>query len=212
MIQIPSDEQLINQFLDGRKTDSESAFEILVQRHGPMLFGVCRRVLHREQDAEDAVQTTFLALARKAGTIRDRRMLGGWLREVAHRIALRARARASRRQAIECQTKNMPTSWHQSEVPDALLSLNDLRPVLHEEMDGLPVKYGILVVLGYMEGKSNQEVADLLKLPIGTVKGRLSRAREMLRARLSQRGLDTADVLSLRLTRRTARPQLRSVP
>jgi RNA polymerase sigma-70 factor (ECF subfamily) len=191
---IQSDEQLIDQFLAGQKEDSENAFQVLVRRHGPMLLGVCRRVLRREQDAEDAVQTTFVALARKAGTIRDRRMLGGWLREVAYRTALRSRARARRRQAIENETRAKSSSGQQSDVQDALLLSSELRPVLHAEMDGLPVKYGILVILGYVEGKSNQEVADLLKLPIGTVKGRLSRARNMLRARLCLRGLDTEEV------------------
>jgi RNA polymerase sigma-70 factor (ECF subfamily) len=191
---IQSDEQLIDQFLAGQKDDSEHAFEILVQRHGPMVLGICRRVLRRDQDAEDAFQTTFLALARRAGTIRDRRMLGGWLREVAYRTALRARARGSQRRAIESQATAMSASGHESDVQDARLSSRELRPVLYEEIDGLPVRYGIPVILGYMEGKTNREVADLLKLPIGTVKGRLSRGRDMLRARLSRRGLDPDQV------------------
>ena len=91
---IRSDGQLIDQFLTGEKEESESAFETLVKRHGPMVLGVCRHVLSRVQDAEDAFQATFLVLARKAGTIRDREILGCWLHEVAYRIAMRARRAA----------------------------------------------------------------------------------------------------------------------
>ncbi len=90
---IRSDGQLIDQFLTGQKEDSESAFETLVKRHGPMVLGVCRHVLNRVQDAEDAFQATFFALARKAGTIRDREIVGCWLHEVAYRTAIRARER-----------------------------------------------------------------------------------------------------------------------
>src|SRR5271167_3779380 len=86
-----TDEQLINTYLNGEKEDSETAFESLVKRHGPMVLGVCRSVLGRYQDAEDAFQATFLVLARKADTIRNREILGCWLHAVAHRTALRAR-------------------------------------------------------------------------------------------------------------------------
>ncbi|MGB0069010.1 MAG: sigma factor, partial [Isosphaeraceae bacterium] len=90
---IRSDEQLIDQFLTGQKENSESAFETLLKRHGPMVLGVCRHVLRRDQDAEDAFQATFLVLARKAGTIHNREILGCWLHEVAYRTAIRARER-----------------------------------------------------------------------------------------------------------------------
>ena len=93
---IRSDEQLIDQFLTAQKEDSESAFETLLKRHGPMVLGVCRHVLRRDQDAEDAFQATFLVLARKAGTIHNREILGCWLYEVAYRTAIRARDRHAR--------------------------------------------------------------------------------------------------------------------
>ena len=93
---IRSDEQLIDQFLTGQKEDSESAFKTLLKRHGPMVLGVCRHVLRRDQDAEDAFQATFLVLARKAGTIHNREILGCWLYEVAYRTAIRARERCAR--------------------------------------------------------------------------------------------------------------------
>jgi len=96
MIPIRSDQRLIDTFLNGQKEDSESAFEMLVRRHGPMVLGVCRHVLSQNQDAEDAFQATFLVLARKAGTIHNREILGCWIREVAYRIAVRARSVATR--------------------------------------------------------------------------------------------------------------------
>src|SRR5271166_5856855 len=95
-----SDEQLIDQFVTAARDDAADAFEVLVKRHGPMVMGVCRNILYQHQDAEDAFQTTFMTLARKAGAIRDRRVLACWLHEVAYRIAIRMRARASRHPAL----------------------------------------------------------------------------------------------------------------
>ena len=190
MTPIRSDEQLIDQFLTGQKVDSESAFEALVKRHGPMVLAICRHVLRRDQDAEDACQVTFLALARKAGTIHNREVLGGWLREVAYRTAIRAlehRLRFTPR--MEIQEVEEPRSG-----PEHAASRNEIRLLLHAEVDGLPAKYRSLVVHTYMEGKSNEQVARLLRCPVGTVKGRLSRARDLLRARLSERGCGQDEV------------------
>ncbi len=86
------DEELLARFLDGTGTASEDAFRVLVARHGPRVLGICRNVLDREHDAEDAFQATFLALARNGATIRDRCALGGWLQEVAYRTSLKTRA------------------------------------------------------------------------------------------------------------------------
>jgi RNA polymerase sigma factor (sigma-70 family) len=183
------DEQLIDQFLTGQKDESESAFETLVKRHGPMVLGLCRRILHQDQDAEDAFQGTFLVLARKAGTIRDRRMLGYWLREVARRIAFRARecrARFRTEHMIPDGKELLPGT-----VSEA--SRDELRLHIHAAVDGLPAKYRLLVLHTYMEGNSNAQVARLLRCPVGTVKGRLSRARDLLRARLCRRGWDQDD-------------------
>src|ERR1700730_4803295 len=96
-----SDEYLLDQFFNGVETESQEAFGTLVERHGPMVLGVCRHVLHGHHDAEDAFQATFLVLARKAGSIRNGRVLAGWLHEVAHRIAIKARASAARRRTLE---------------------------------------------------------------------------------------------------------------
>jgi RNA polymerase sigma factor (sigma-70 family) len=182
---IQRDEELIDTFLAGEKADSETAFEALVKRHGPMVFGVCRQVLGRDQDAEDAFQATFLALAQKAGTIHNRGILGHWLYEVAHRTAIRARRRRDR--------STPPMFIHEMEEslpgPATAASRNELRLLLRAEVDGLPAKYRLPVLHTYMEGQSNEQVARLLRWPVGTVKTRLSRARDLLRARLSRRGL-----------------------
>jgi RNA polymerase sigma-70 factor (ECF subfamily) len=187
---IRSDEQLIDQFLTGKKAESETAFETLVKRHGPMVFGVCRDVLRRDQDAEDAFQATFLVLARKAGTIHNREVLGCWLREVAYRTALRARERHAR-STPRIEIREVEESHSE---PEQAASRNELGLHLRAEVDGLPATYRLLVLHTYMEGKSNEQVARLLRCPLGTVKGRLSRARDLLRARLSRRGWDEDEV------------------
>jgi RNA polymerase sigma factor (sigma-70 family) len=187
---IRSDEQLIDQFLTAQKEDSESAFETLVKRHGPMVLGVCRHVLRRDQDAEDAFQATFLVLARKAGTIHNREILGCWLHEVAYRTAIRARERRAR-STPRMEIQEVAES-HSG--PENAASRNELRLLLRAEVDGLPGKYRSLVLHTYMEGKSNEQVAGLLGCPVGTVKGRLSRARDLLRGRLSRRGWDQDEV------------------
>jgi len=184
----PGDEEFLARFLEGEPEDSEQAFRELMVRHGPMVMGVCRNVLHNDQDAEDAFQATFLTLARKGDTIRDRRILVGWLYEVAYRIAIRARAGAVRRKEQERKSVAMSvTSVHPEHENDA--AWNELRPVLHDEVNRLPEKYRLPVILSYLEGKSNEEVARVLDWPVGTVKGRLSRARELLHSRLTRRGM-----------------------
>ena len=185
-----SDEQLIGTFLTGDKEDSDAAFEALVKRHGPMVLGVCRHVLTQEPDAEDAFQATFLALARKAGTIQNREILGCWLHEVAYRIAIRARHRRAR-SSPRMGTQEIEES-HAG--PASAASRNELRLLVRAEVDGLPAKYRSLVLHTYIEGKSNEQVARLLRCPVGTVKGQLSRARDILRARLYRRGWDQDDV------------------
>ena len=128
---IRSDEQLIDQFLTGQKADSESAFQTLVKRHGPMVLGVCRQILGRREDAEDASQVVFLILARKAGTIRSRTLLRCWLYEVAYRIAIRERGRVVRRRLAH----EPPEVQAPGAGPDSAAVWNELCPVLHNEMN-----------------------------------------------------------------------------
>jgi RNA polymerase sigma factor (sigma-70 family) len=184
-----SDEDLLEQFLNAEDSRSQEAFRSLVERHGPMVLGICRHVLGQHHDAEDAFQATFLVLARKGGSIRNRRVLAGWLHEVAHRIAVKARGSAIRRRTIERQGMAMAPPAIEPNNQDEAAAWNELRPVLHAEVERLPERYRIPVILSYLEGKTNEEVAALLQWPVGTVKGRLSRARDLLRSRLTRRGM-----------------------
>jgi RNA polymerase sigma factor (sigma-70 family) len=202
-----TDEDLLAQFLDAEAVASQEAFRILVGRHGPRVLGICRHILNREHDAEDAFQATFLALARNGASIRDRCALASWLHEVAYRTALKTRARRSRRQTVERQIMVTKPPRDERDDQSDRASLSELRPMLHEEVTGLPDKYRIPVVLSYLEGKTNEEVAAILKWPVGTVKGRLSRGRALLRSRLTRRGiaLSTATLLmALSQTRASA--------
>jgi RNA polymerase sigma factor (sigma-70 family) len=185
----PSDGQLVERFARHR---DEEAFAVLIRRHGPMVMGVCRRLLHQEQDAEDVFQATFLVLARKAGAIRKREALGSWLYGVAARLARQARATAARRQAHERQIVDVAFS-----EPLAEFVWQDLRPVLDEEIEGLPRKYREAFVLCHLEGKTNEQAARELGCPLGTVLSRLSRARELLRLRLNRRGVSLTTGLLL---------------
>ena len=194
-----TDEELLGQFLESSEAAAEDAFAALMRRHGPMVLAVCRHVLGRHQDAEDAFQATFLVLARKAGSIRARSVLGRWLYEVAYRSAMRARMSSVRRQAYERQGAQMTAV----STNDRGREWQDLRPVLHEELQRLPDNYRTPIVLCYLEGTTNEEAARLLQWPVGTVKGRLSRARDMLRSRLDRRGISlTLALLVAALSRR----------
>jgi RNA polymerase sigma-70 factor (ECF subfamily) len=184
--EIHNDALLLERFASDR---DEAAFALLVQRHGPLVLSVCRRVLGKVQDAEDAFQATFLVLARKAGSIRDPGLLGNWLYGVASRIARKARAGVSKRQMHEKQVRVLPSL----QAP-ATAERSDVGPVLDEELARLPEKYRAALVLCYLEGRTNEEAARLLRWPTGTVKGRLARARELLRSRLARRGLRASAV------------------
>ncbi len=176
-----ADAQLLQAFAAGR---DQTAFKALVQKHGPMVLGVCRRVLGQEQDAEDAFQATFLVLARKAAAGFRPRVLAGWLYEVACRTARKALGQAARRRLKERQAARMPTVDADS---DALWA--DVRPVLDDEIRRLPQKYRMPFVLCYLQGKTNEQAAELMGCPKGTILSRLASARERLRARLARRGL-----------------------
>jgi RNA polymerase sigma factor (sigma-70 family) len=179
-----SDAQLLQRFV--RRRD-ESAFELLVWRHGPMVHGVCRRVLHDAQDAVDAFQATLLILARKAGSIGTGCSLGSWLYKVAYRVALRARGSILRRARREKPVAELPAVI--DPLPGADPARAELHQVLDEELNRLPEKFRAVVVLCYLEGWTNQEAARQLRCPVGTVKTRLAQARRRLGQRLARRGL-----------------------
>lgn len=176
-----TDKQLLEDYISRR---DEAALEALVQRHGPMVWGVCCRVLNNHHDAEDAFQVTFLVLVRKAASIASRDLLPNWLHGVAYQTALKARATVAKRMAREKQVTVMPEP---EAVPQNLW--HDLQPLLDQELSRLPEKYRIPVILCDLEGKTRKEAAQQLGCPEGTVAGRLARAREMLAKRLVQHGL-----------------------
>src|SRR5205823_3540528 len=151
----------------------EAAFAALVRRHGPMVLGVCRRVLRDAHDAEDAFQATFLLLARKAAALRQPDRLGPWLHGVAHRTALKAKAAGVRRRQRERPLDDLPAAGGGDD-----LLWRDLRPVLDDAIGRLPAKYRVPVVLCYLEGRTNAEAARALGCPTGTVATRLARARQ----------------------------------
>jgi RNA polymerase sigma factor (sigma-70 family) len=176
-----SDRKLLEQFVN--EGDS-AAFRGLVVRHGPIVLQMCRGVLHDTHDAEDAFQATFMVLARKARLIKDPDSLGGWLRGVAYRTALRARCRAARRRTIERTRAEMV----RSEIAPEDIS-PDLRQMIRAELERLPDPYREPVTLCYLEGLTHQEAARRLGWPVGTVKVRLVRGRRLLRERLDRRGV-----------------------
>ena len=182
-----SDTQLLDRFVKHRDA---SAFELLVWRHGPMVLGVCRRILRDEHEAEDAFQATLLALARKAGSIGKRESVGSWLYKIAYRVALRARQAALRRAAHERQVAQLPVPADSQPFDSA--AREELRPVLDEELSRLAEKHRAPVVLCYLEGLTNEEAARQLRCPVGTIKTRLAHARRLLGDQLSRRGLTLA--------------------
>ena len=176
-----TDAHLMECFVDRR---DEGAAEGLLRRHGPMVLGVCRRILHNECDVEDAFQATFLVLVRKAASIRPREMVGNWLYGVARQTALRAKVAAAKRGTREKQVRKMP----EPKAEGGNL-WSDLVPVLDQELSRLPDKYRSAIVLCDLEGKSYKEAAQRLGCPIGTLSARLARGRTMLAKRLTRVGM-----------------------
>jgi RNA polymerase sigma factor (sigma-70 family) len=176
-----TDEQLLKDYLARR---DESALAALVRRHGPMVWGVCRRLLRNYHDAEDAFQATFLVLVRKAASIASPELLANWLYGVAHQTALKARATAAKRGARERQVGEMPhPAVTERDIWD------DLQPLLDQELSRLPDKYRIAIVLCELEGETRKEAARRLGVPEGTLAARLARGRKMLAGRLARHGL-----------------------
>jgi RNA polymerase sigma factor (sigma-70 family) len=175
----PADAALLDAFL---ARGDEAAFAALVQRHGPMVLGVCRRILGHAQDAEDAFQAVFWVLSRKASGIRPRAWIGNWLYGVAVRTALKARGLRRRRR--EHQVDAMPPQPMPPTETD-----RDAQAILDEEIERLPAKYRLAVVLCELEGRGRKEAAAQLGVPEGTLSSRLAYARRLLARRLRGRGV-----------------------
>jgi RNA polymerase sigma factor (sigma-70 family) len=176
-----TDGQLLASFLDHK---DEAAFEALVRRHGPMVFGVCRRVARNHHDAEDAFQATFLVLARKASSVRPRERVANWLHGVALRTALKAKTMTAKRRRQEKQVAVMPEPEAPQQDP-----WHDLQPLLDQELNGLPENYRLPILLCDLEGKTIKEATQQLGWPQGTLAGRLARGRKLLAKRLANRGV-----------------------
>ncbi len=176
-----SDGHLLEAFLTRR---DEAAFATLLQRHGPMVLGIARRLLDNHADAEDVFQATFLVLVRSAGTIHRYESIGSWLHGVASRLARRAKANGARRRGHERQAP-----VRVAEDAESAVYWRDLRAVLDEELSRLPEMYRAPLVLCYLEGRTHSQAARELGWTDGTLGGRLARARELMRRRLARRGL-----------------------
>ncbi len=187
-----TDGQLLEQFARGRgdAAAAEAAFTVLVERHGPMVLGVCRAVLGNRHDAEDACQATFLVLAQRAGLIRRRDSVASWLYGVARRVALRARRQAARRREQERRRLARIEAAEPVAAPPA-----EPWPELYEELDRLPEPFRAAVVLCDLEGHSYEQAAGVLHCPVGTIQSRLARGRDRLRRRLQRRGFSSAIAL-----------------
>jgi RNA polymerase sigma factor (sigma-70 family) len=176
-----TDGQLLRRFLDRR---DEAAFAVLLRRHGPMVLGVCRRILRDHHDADDAFQVTFFVLVRKASALAGRRTIGDWLYGVAYHTALKTRAASVKRREKERHARPAIPSHHEVE--------RDLLPLLDRELNRLPEKFRTPLVLCELEGRSRKDVAALLGIPEGTLSSRLAAAKKRLARRLAHLGVPAA--------------------
>jgi RNA polymerase sigma factor (sigma-70 family) len=183
-----SDCELLERFVGAR---DEAAFTVMIERHGPMVLGVCRRALSNYHDAEDACQATFLVLARKAASVCNKSSLSSWLHGVACRVAVNLKRDHARRKAREREVV-APVS----KDPAAEVTWREVQTILDEELQRLPERYRTPVILCYLECMTRDEAAEHLGLPPTTLHGRLEDARELLREVLSKRGLTLGAVMS----------------
>lgn len=179
------DRELLQRFLELR---DQAAFEMLVCRHGPMVLGVCRRLLDRGQDVDDCFQATFLVLVRRAGSLSWDESIGGWLHQVASRVALKLRDAGRRRLASSCELDGEGLVDPRCETTGEVERV-ELRDILDDELQRLPAKYRHPLVLCYLQGKTHEEAASELGWPRGSMARRLNRAQELLKARLLGRGV-----------------------
>jgi RNA polymerase sigma factor (sigma-70 family) len=176
-----ADGDLLRRFARGR---DEDAFAALVHRHGPLVLGVCRRVLHDPNDADDAFQATFLVLARKAGSIADPGRLANWLYGVANRVAQKARVSSARERARRQPVTDLPARESGQSA-----DWEEVRRILDDEVQRLPHRFRAPLVLCYLQGQTREQAAERLGWSAGAVKGMLERGREVLRTRLVRRGI-----------------------
>jgi RNA polymerase sigma factor (sigma-70 family) len=194
----PADPDLLARYRD---SGDAAALDLLVRRHGPMVLRVARRVLANAHDVDDVFQATFLVLARRARSIRKGESLASWLHGVAYRLALKVRAMAARRQAIERRARPRETA-----DPLEEMTARELLGLIDEELRRLPEKYRSAVLLCCVEGRTHAEAARQLGCPLGTLRSRLERGRELLRVRLGRRGVSPVAPLLAGLSAAGAAP------
>jgi RNA polymerase sigma factor (sigma-70 family) len=187
-----TDAQLLERFTTLDHEAAELAFAAIVERHGPMVLRVCRNLLNNPHDAQDAFQATFLVLVQKAQSLWVKDSLAPWLHRVAHRVASRARASTVRRREHERRAAELkPIRVYDEDKAEDVLGL------LHKEIDRLPERYRVAVVVCDLEGLSHERAARHLGWAIGTVKSRVARARQLLRSRMAGRGLGLPTILMI---------------
>jgi RNA polymerase sigma factor (sigma-70 family) len=179
------------------KEHAQPPFEALMKRHGKLVYGLCSRILGATHDAEDATQAVFMTLAHKAASLTNHPSIAGWLHRTAFNVATRTREARARRSSREREVAAMTADHHSPDQSREEWSL--IAPLLDTELDALPEKFRLPIILHYIEGRSQSEVATLLGCTYGVISGRLNRAREILRQRLSRRGvlLSSALIVSL---------------
>jgi RNA polymerase sigma factor (sigma-70 family) len=182
-----SDRQLLHRFVDQR---DEAAFASLMRRHGAMVLGVALRMLRHYQDAEDVCQATFLLLAKKAPATPWRDSIASWLYECAYHLSMKAQSSARRRHVREAKAEPRTPG-----DPLTAITARELQCVLDEELNRLAAKYRAPLILCCFEGKTRDEAARCLGVPLSTVISRLEEGRAMLRRRLTRRGVPLALVL-----------------
>jgi RNA polymerase sigma factor (sigma-70 family) len=173
-----------------------AAFELLLWRHGPAVWGVCRRVLGPSPDADDAFQAVFVALHRRAGAIAEGNAVAGWLHRVAVRAAVAVAKTRARRWAREAPTPTPPEPFAPDD-PVQTAAGRELGAVLDAAIARLPERYRLPFLLCEVYGRAPTDAAAELKCPVGTVASRLSRAKRRLRAMLARRGLALPAVLAV---------------
>jgi C-terminal peptidase prc len=183
----PTDRELLRRFADVR---DESAFAELVERHAHLVWGVCSRALRHREDAEDVFQATFLVLARKASAVRWRASIHNWLYEVASRLAAGARVKTARRLSHEARAASLVAS--ETRPDDAR---RELAAVIDEELHRLPGSCRAPLLLCYLDGQTSDQAARRLGLSLRTLQRRLAQGRELLRHRLTRRGITLSAVL-----------------
>jgi RNA polymerase sigma factor (sigma-70 family) len=188
-----TDSQLLDRFVASMgladRTEADIAFASLVDRHARVVWHVCRSLLPDEHDAEDAFQATFLVLLRKAASLRVRNTLAPWLHDVAYRTALNSRRASARRRSVGLAVAASSRRPNQGESIAAELERRELSGFLHQAIAELPSRHRSAVILCDVDGLSYLDAAATLRVPVGTLQSRLARAREKLRAKLTQRGV-----------------------